>query len=299
MSILKPKQISHTVLLTMIFCIVAGSSSANSSSYYDGDGVTIIPIENKNIVMKSEIVKIRPDLRNKSTNRWLAECEFTFYNKSDSEESVTMGYPDWLEYYFNPGDLNAIQQNLYSRYSATYKGREQLCEKDPIFCESTIYFQGYKNGKLPYFKKAWKVHDLVVIIDRSKLKTVHKPINTNIKAVKKREKSFAKGPEESIGAFIWQVQFGPTETKVVKVMFSFGGLSELSTYQELSYLLKTGALWADNIEQADIYWDLYGRELKVEDIRPKGYKLNNKVIHWHFENFKPSEDIGIFVTYYD
>lgn len=139
----------------------------------------------------------------------------------------------------------------------------------------------------------------MVIVDGSKLKAVHKPINTNIKAEKKHEKSFAIGSEESLGAFIWQVQFGPAETKTVKVAFSFGGLSELSSYQELSYILKTGALWAGNIEQADIFWDLNGRELEVKDIRPNGYKLHDKVIHWHFEHFKPSEDIDMLVTYHD
>jgi len=70
--------------IILIFSFTA-NVLANSSSYYEGDGSTIFPIENKNIVLKKEIVRIKPDSKGKSQImateaklRWLATCEFIF-----------------------------------------------------------------------------------------------------------------------------------------------------------------------------------------------------------------------------
>ncbi len=93
------------------------------------------------------------------------------------------------------------------------------------------------------------------------------------------------------------MKFKPKETKIVNVTFSFGGLNDIGGYQEVSYILKTGALWADEIGEADIYWNYKDREVDVNRIFPSKFKIDNKVIHWHFENFEPNDDISIFVTY--
>ena len=104
-------------------------------------------------------------------------------------------------------------------------------------------------------------------------------------------------PEDPQGAHTWRIRFKPRETKKVEVTFSFGGLNTFGGPQELSYLLKTGSLWADKIGEADIYWNFNGRRVDVSRISPAGYKIKNDVIHWHFEDFEPNADITIFAAH--
>ena len=295
--------IIFTSLLVLIFLI--SNAFANSSSYYDSDGATVFPIENKNIVIKKEIVKISP--KPETNTKWLAKCEFTFYNKSDSEELVTMGYPDWLnnnfwrDYIFTDS-LNKKKEATISKYIDSDKEAKKLLypNNDNYFDDwgyAKAYLKGYKEGKLPYVKEAWLIDDLKIIVDEKEVKTTHKSIEIKIKVEKKFEKEFAIKPSEPLGAFVWKVNFKPKETKTVKVTFSFAGLTDYGGYQEVSYLLRTGALWADKIGEADIYWDLKGRGQPDDDIHPKNYRIENNVIHWHFEDFEPNEDISILVGY--
>ncbi len=100
-----PKKYLGLLSMTSLILSFPGAVFANSSSYYEGDGSTILPIENKSIVLKKEIVRIKPDpegrpkiARKGAKTRWLAACELIFYNKSDAEEWVLMGSPDWLNH---------------------------------------------------------------------------------------------------------------------------------------------------------------------------------------------------------
>src|SRR6185369_16931641 len=91
-----------------------------------------------------------------------------------------------------------------------------------------------------------------------------------------------------------KVTFAPHETKQVKVSFSFSGFHEAEGYQKAIYILQTGALWADKIGMADIYWDIKGQNVNVKQIVPQDFKQEGNIIHWHFEDFKPTEDIVIY-----
>lgn len=286
----------HHFILSIILMLAAfsGTAGANSSSYYDGDGTTIFPIANNFIAMKSEVVRIKPDTKN--NGRWLADCEFNFHNKSDLEHLVTMGYPDWLDNYFDQRSLKEKDMYKYLDFKNSDDKNYKILDDDPIWGQSKVYLKGYRKGLLPYFKVAWKVHDLKVQIDGKSVKYSHKPIDSKIKVTKRFTKEFANGADDPAGAFIWKVQFKPNELKTVKVSFSFSGLNEADGIQEVSYIMKTGALWADVIESADIYWSLKGQKIKTKDIYPKGYSIEDNIIHWHFDNYKPDKDISIFLT---
>lgn len=248
---------------------------ANSSSYYDKDGATVYPLETSSIVMKKEVVKIKP-----SKGGWSATCVFTFENKSDSNEFVTMGYPDWLKANF---DARGIES--FWKYFNTLPAKTRKAYEEQSFVVGygydQVYVKGYREGKLPYISEAWNLHDLAVTIDGKKVKTKHKAV-IDAKSL----------PGD--GAFIWNVTFTPHETKQVKVSFSFSGFNEMGGYQKAIYILQTGALWADKIGMADIYWDINGQDVNLKQIVPQDYKMEGNTIHWHFEEFEPVEDIVIY-----
>jgi hypothetical protein len=273
----KLRAIWEAVVLAGVFVAFSTCVFANSSSYYDKDGATVFPIENKSIVMQKELVRIEPAIGDDRT--WRAVCEFIFYNKSDSEESVTMGYPDWLNASFNPEEDKA-----FWNYFDTLPPKEKKKYKENIFVVGygydEVYIRGYKEGEIPYVRKAWNLHDLKVTFDGAMPRTTHKAIV---------EKKSLPGD----GAYIWKVIFKPHETKTITVSFSFSGDNEVEGYQRATYIMRTGALWADKISVADIYWNVAGRKINLRQVVPHGYKIENNIIHWHFEDFKPKGDIVI------
>ncbi len=342
----KKKIVIFFTVAILLFAAVA--SFADTDEYYEGDGVTVFPLQSTDIVMKKEVVRIRPE--------WRADCEFVFYNKSDKTENILMGYPDWLNdgftvivtdnplFYTDPNTgstsvseyrtlynkLTAGQKKSsldpaqYGLYASFFNSLPQ--KKQDKFREMTvtghgleyIYFAGYQQGKLPYWPQAWNLHDLSVIIDGKKYQTEHRPLGIKIKV--KRNGDIVPPPQ---GAYVWRASFKPHETKMVRVRFSFEG-DRSPGYEDLSYILKTGALWADKIGVADIYWDLnvhshdsdgdnlvkvssprvhaidglaikWGSEyyMYLNKVSPAGYVIKNNVIHWHFENLKPTEDINV------
>lgn len=272
------RSIIVALLQTCLLCTLPSQVFANSSSYYDKDGATVYPLETNSIVMQKEIVKIRP-----SRDGWSATCIFTFFNKSDAPESVTMGYPDWLKADFKPD--SAKSYGPFWGFFQTLPEKDRTGYEESAFgagyAYSDIYFDGYKQGKIPYIEDAWNLHDLVVNIDGKKIKTQHKAV-VDAKSL----------PGD--GAFIWKVAFAPHETKQVKVSFSFSGFHEAEGYQKAIYILRTGALWADKIVMADIYWDIKGQKVNLKQIVPQDFKMEGATIHWHFEGLKPTEDIVIY-----
>jgi len=63
-----------------------------------------------------------------------------------------------------------------------------------------------------------------------------------------------------------------------------------------TYIMKTGALWKDNIEDAMIRIHLYYIPFEqVTSISPEGYTREGNIITWHFKDFKPSQNIEISI----
>lgn len=211
-----------------------------------------------------------------------------------------MGYPDWV----NPFAMTAIMEENHKADDLVYKffqsdpEAKQIMEYFHLFPQigyPKAYLSGYQRGKLPYIEQAWVINDLKVLIDNAIIKATHKPIGIKIIINKKHKDEFVADADSPAGAFIWNVKFLPGQTRIVKISFSFGGLEDIG-YQEASYLLTSGALWADTIQSADIQWLLGPYKIIEDRIYPKGYTVNENTIHWHFENFEPKEDISIFVN---
>ncbi len=288
------------IILAATFLLINSTAFTNSSSYYDKDGSSVIPIENKNIRMEKEVVKIRADHDNNNEQNgygiWLADCVFIFVNTSEIEETVTMGYPDWLNDRYEPDKYDTSYWNYFDSLP------EKPNRNDIGFIlgseYSRIYFAGYRQGKVAYRDSAWKLHDLKVLVNNRQVKVVHKPINIQIQ-VSESKGRYVRQPEPPVGTYIWKMRFKPKEVIKVQVTFSFSGLTDVGGYQQVAYLLRTGALWADTIGTADIYWNATGRSVRLAPGTPPVLNIENNVLHWHFENIEPSADIILWADLTD
>lgn len=106
--------------------------------------------------------------------------------------------------------------------------------------------------------------------------------------------------------YVWDISFAPHEKKEVKVEY-VGGWGNALTPAEFYfiYVTETGALWSGTIGKADIYLKLSSADMKMLNnpnyklrASPSGYVLKGDQLEWHFENWKPKDNIGV-VIYYD
>lgn len=207
-------------------------------------GNTIIPIQENNVRLIKEIIKIRDDEVNGL---------FTFKNTAKQQAIVQMGFP------------------------FTQDTEPSLIRKDI--------------GEIEDINKKF-----VVRINGKELEVSKKKINESIRL--------------GIGSkyeymYVWSVNFKPKEEKVVECIYGIRWATDI-TYpsgSSFTFITKPGALWKNNIEQAEFYIKLDDhvskllRQKKIElEIKPKGYKITGyKTIEWHFTNWKPTEDISITI----
>ena len=90
--------------------------------------------------------------------------------------------------------------------------------------------------------------------------------------------------------FNWKLSFKQNEKKSIKVTYDFFG------YRSAGYILRTGALWKDDIDKVDIY--VHFNEPAAHAgiyASPHDYYYNGEGIEWHYEDIEP--DFDIFVHY--
>ena len=92
---------------------------------------------------------------------------------------------------------------------------------------------------------------------------------------------------------VLKTHFKPNETKTISVKHTI----YVTGYAAgtLIYVLKTGALWKDNIKSAVINVDMnqpFSKE-RLISVSPEGYAISNNVLTWKYHNIKPTEDIKI------
>ena len=216
-------------------------------------GNTIIPIQQNDIRMLKEVVKV-----NKTG---MVDALFTLENTTDKNISFLIGFP------FKKEQEPSSSQNI--EFGATNTEGE---------------FVAKINGEKATVKKE-------ILNKYTKLKIDF-------------EYDFI---------YAWRITFKPKEKKTVEclypVLWSFARKidpprREFKDSREFTYITKTGALWQGTIKQADFYIDIdsgipieWIKQKKVKlDINPKGYKIMNyRTVEWHFENWKPTEDISITI----
>jgi hypothetical protein len=95
--------------------------------------------------------------------------------------------------------------------------------------------------------------------------------------------------------YTWGVTFPAGKKAHIKNTYSITPSSD-SVKWFIEYVLITGANWKGNIDQAIIevwYPSEQDLKLRIQDIKPTGYKIEGRRIKWDLRNFKPRENINV------
>ncbi|HEY3308958.1 MAG TPA: hypothetical protein VGJ93_10935 [Desulfuromonadaceae bacterium] len=96
----------------------------------------------------------------------------------------------------------------------------------------------------------------------------------------------------------FSVHFDAAEDKAVRHTYYIGGEGTSDGHHVISYILRTGALWRDVIEDCAINIEMPKRlGQKFHIVSPKEHRAsieNDKIrLHWQFYNIKPDFDIHL------
>jgi hypothetical protein len=221
--------------LKLIYCVLfiffffSSIASADDSEFW-GEGETVWPVENNEIEMVAETIRVQP-----GENRWDAECIFVLRN-TGKEMEVQVGFPDQTGWEPEAEPKNGTIRN----FRCYVDGREITVE--------------HKKG-------------------------IGNPLNPEL---------------QYPFAYVWKMHFKKGQKRIVKNTYTFGGLHIAGGEEVLTYVLKTGALWKDKIQSADIIFDLGQRDPGfASSIKPSGYLTAGHKLHWVFKDFEPKDDIEI------
>lgn len=131
------------------------------------------------------------------------------------------------------------------------------------------------------------------------------PVQARLENNRGRER--AKGPFDFDECVVWDVTWAPGETKTIEVAYELGepiplpGSSALASGWQLTYVVRTGALWKGPIGRADIVMkfpvESWGSEYFLPLRRtsyPEVARWDGlRQISWHFENWTPTDDIWV------
>jgi hypothetical protein len=280
------KGVGINIFLSTLFLIIYLNPLYANDGSFEGTGATVFAIKDNRILMEKEEITIkfnRDFYTNPSkyrTKRWLADCTFTFINTKSEPVRVQMGFPD----HYSHGD-----------------------------------------GPLP----EWTISDFTTTIKNRFAEVTHKKVDTSkeLLDIKKSLRLFYQG------AYTWMVEFQPNERITVKNTYAFGGGSfngpfidlikdkdsfvrifreQLfwngirpgkqdwdymnAGYEYASYIVTTGLTWAGPIGEADIKIELPPYTLPHLLIpSPRSYRIDNGFIHWTFKNWRPKQEIALYI----
>jgi len=95
--------------------------------------------------------------------------------------------------------------------------------------------------------------------------------------------------------YSWTMHFNEGERKALLVTYQFYNTTMgENDFGSAGYILKTGALWKDNIESIDVLVEFPEKAAYHEiEASPSGYFYNGSGIEWNFENIEPDFDLDI------
>ncbi|MBN2535428.1 MAG: DUF4424 family protein [Spirochaetales bacterium] len=233
----------------------------NDGSYtIHGSGGAVFPVENDRIKMNKEVIHIDV-YKAKTIYNYMAQysCTFYFRNLTDQEQEVLLGFPVLHDY-------------DYTGYSGeTEKSSKPFRDFAFIIDDRNVDYKVYPNVYNPE-KKEVPVYDEV---------------------------------------YTAKITFLPGETKIVKNTYSLNkfitraddprGGTKTPSNTTLHYILRSGLTWKEPIGVADIiitFHDLPENFMQISG-KPAGYAeaSNPYTVSYHFENFKPKEDINLNFYY--
>ena len=109
--------------------------------------------------------------------------------------------------------------------------------------------------------------------------------------------------------FVWSEHFGKG-MKTITVSYTmrhgivYHGNKHIgaSNSRSFKYILHTGAGWHKHIGKADVEIRLHDIvPFRIEEVTPIGsiFDRDKKILRWHFDNLKPTEQDDISIMYYD
>jgi hypothetical protein len=98
--------------------------------------------------------------------------------------------------------------------------------------------------------------------------------------------------------FTYPVTFKKDETKKITHSYNVGGYFDSIGSWKFTYILRTGALWKDNIEDVTIYYKTHSSQAQnIGCIMPKEQDSslagNELTLIWKFSNYKPTSDFVV------
>lgn len=217
----------YSVLFFFFFC---SSIASADDSEFGGEGETVWPVENKEIAMVAETIRVQP-----REEWWDVQCIFVLKNTGERKD-VQVGFPDQTGW--EPGA--ELKNGTIRNFRCFVDGKEVTVE--------------HKKG-------------------------IQNPLNPEL---------------QYPFAYVWKMYFKKGQKRIVKNTYTFGGLHIAGGDEVLTYVLKTGALWKDKIQEADIIFDLGQHDPGfATSIKPLGYRIEGHKLYWTFKDFEPKEDLEI------
>lgn len=253
MSIKFQKAIKYFIILSLLTFGYSANLLADGVMIIEKPGNTVIPVKQNKVRMVKETVKITPD----NFVKYKVDAVFSFENTTDRTIHFYMGFP----------------------FTDNIRGDADV-------------FISYVDGKEVSVTK----------------KSVNKVMKSRIKS------KFGTGYYYQYDyMYTWPITFKPHEKKINECVYFIQWLDDRGLSGYITYITKTGALWEGTIEQADfsieIPYEYFNSKVYTLNMSPKGYTVSSKTVgvtligigeglpykkvEWHFQNWKPTEDIHL------
>lgn len=241
------------LLFLSLLLLLPQFSIADGLNVIEVPGNMVIPLENHEIQMVNEEVRITPAQGTDYPMK--VECNFIFKNHSAKKINIDMGFP--------------IHENKLNE--ETFGIRRPL-----VFAKVLI------DKKITTFSKKELKKDAWLNLGKEYIGAYVWPVSFD-----PMEQKVVTVEYVMEWGHYWR-DYDPLQIKVFKYVTKTGtlwkGLIERADFYLAipdSFVNIPKVFWANPERQPKIYWDIV----------PKGIWVDNKTIEWHFKNWKPDKDI--------
>lgn len=268
-------------------CFIAQLSFADGVYVRFGPG-GVVPMNNDDIQMVRETIRFYVPSRrsNQDGSKVVVSVKYEFRNHTTKSLQIDMGFPvgrDYREQYAQrEGLLKRTRPNPISQFNVIIDGR-----KIP-----SRLVQGKKQS-------SFKEGDFSGVSPKNQSDIARKEVQND--------------PPHFDRYYVWKISFKPGQTKTVTNRYIYdtrAGIYE--KYNELRYVLRTGAAWKGKIEEAVIQLDLSERyqicaqndddnekcvkPVKIEGVKAiyRKLKKGRAEFRWKLKDIEPKNDIHFF-----
>jgi hypothetical protein len=241
-------------MLTLVFSIfiarsLAGSMALADSAYVKAGGGGVTPMKNEDVQLVRETINVtlgRASLIGKK-DRFRVEVTYEFLNRSDKKLEILMGFPiedDVLEGFIQPGG----EEDKYGNFIETSPGKAYHKPHSAI-SGFKVLVDGAKVGTKVKKGKKWhpKTDDMGIQFENYPTPP-EEDASPGTSAKDALMKSFDR-------FYVWKTAFEPGQKRIIVNTYDYDPQATDDygeTWYEFSYVLWTGSLWKDEIEEISI-----------------------------------------------